>query len=83
MFSCGGGLHTSRNSRPGTIEANVILTEHDSKRDSEMTRRAQQREYIHDSRHSPIQSIAMEERTEKRDCIELKSTRPMKGPKPS
>jgi hypothetical protein len=35
MFSCGDDLHTSRNSRPGTIEANVMLTEDDSKRDAE------------------------------------------------
>ena len=66
MFSCGGNLHTSKNSRPGTLEANVILTKDDSKRDSEMTRRGQQREYIHDGRHGPIQSIAMEGRTEKK-----------------
>jgi hypothetical protein len=53
MFSCGGDLHTRRNSRPKTIEANVVLTEDDSKRDSEMTRRAQQHEYIHDGRYGP------------------------------
>jgi hypothetical protein len=65
MFSCGDGLHMSRNSGPGTIEADVILIEDDSKRDSKMTRRAQQREYIHDGRYGPIQSITMEGRIEK------------------
>jgi hypothetical protein len=73
MFSRGGGLYASKNSRPGSVEAITILRWQDE---------VNQRESIHDGRYDPMQSITMEGRTGgKRDCIELNSTTSMKGPK--